>query len=321
MIFLPKIVWAWGSVGHRTVGTVAERFLSPAVQRELAKYLQEESLGEVSNWADSIKATPEIWGHSKWYHFESVPDGSTYLKSKKAMAPDERKLGGTIEALLEAQRIFLSSKTTRTEKTNALKFIVHFIGDIHQPLHSGRPEDNGGNKIPIKWNDHNTNLHAVWDTYIIQEAYEEISKAQAKQISDEDYADHLLDKFAGVSPGKFDDFNAWLVEAISYRSAAYQYKDESAKAYTRRFIHAVDSQIYRAGVRLAAVLTRLVKQQGPTSTQMNLRSAIESISGPLSSFIFLRPQKNQDSKGYIQPNLFETEVSCDPFSGWAKLQQ
>lgn len=317
LILLPQVVYGWGTVGHRTVGTVAEKLLTPAVNREIQKHLQGDRLADVANWADSLKANPSDWNHTKAYHFESVPDGMTYLQSKKAMTPEEKRQGGTIEALLEAQSIFLSAKTSSLEKSNALKFIVHFVGDIHQPLHSGRPEDNGGNKIPIKWNGRNTNLHAVWDSYIIQEAYEEFSRAQqAPQISDEDYADYLIDKFSGSpAPTKLDDFNHWLDESISYRAAAYDYKNLSETAYTRKFIPVVDSRIYRAGYRLAAVLHRLMKKQAPTANQMSLRSALEKISGPLKSFIFLKPQRmNSGSKGYTPQDLTVSESWCAPFS-------
>lgn len=317
-LFLPQIVWAWGALGHRTVGSVAEEFLSPSLKREISKYLHEESLAEAATWADEIKAKPAQWSHTNAYHFESVPDGKSYLQSKKSMSVSERKQGGTIEALLEAQRVFLSPGSTHQQKTLALKFIVHFVGDIHQPLHSGRPEDSGGNKIPIRWNGQSTNLHAVWDTLILQEAYQDISRGQDHFISDKEYAQYLIEKYIDGTPVKnLDDFNGWLAESISYRVSIYRYKDESESAYTRRFISVVDSRIYKAGVRLASVLTRLLKKQAPTRPQMNLRLALEKLSGPLKTYIFLRPRSHRETKESLE--FQGGNPACSAFCEWAPL--
>jgi hypothetical protein len=240
------------------------------------------------------------------------------------MTTDERAHGGTIEALLEAEKVFLSDTSTETQKSYAIKFIIHFIGDIHQPLHTGRPEDQGGNKVPKKWHGNQTNLHAVWDSYLISEAYQKNLwdyDNNDKTISEEDYADYLLEKFDGVSfPVLNGDFEAWLRESMSYRDAAYRYKDETEKEYTRRFIGVVDSRIYKAGVRLAATLKMLLNGVGPTDAQMNLRRAIERITGPLKNIIFLRPKSQQHLiKDCTAQENCEKQGKMDPLTTWIRM--
>ncbi|MEZ0392588.1 MAG: S1/P1 nuclease [Pseudobdellovibrionaceae bacterium] len=314
-ILLPQITWAWGMLGHRTIASVAEKLLAPSVKIELRKYFPAgENLADSAYWADSLKANPALWGHTTSYHFEQIPDGKTYFQSLKIQSAEERKKGGTVEALIEAQNVFLSA-TPAAEKTNALKFLIHFVGDIHQPLHSGRPEDNGGNKIPVNWHGTQTNLHSVWDTLLINEAYNEAMQIrESKSFTDETYAEFLIEKFSNSSsPQNKDDFEAWLKESMALRKDAYVYKDESEKQYTQRFTHVVDAQIYKAGVRLAAVLTRLTKGQTPTATQMNLQTAIEKITGPLKSFISLRPRAQLTSEEKtLAPDSSENAELCNP---------
>lgn len=285
--------WAWGPVGHRTVANIAETFLSTSDRQILNKYLKGASLADVSTWADTIKDKPATWKQTFSYHYESVADNQTYLQSLSAQTEEERKNGGAIAGILEAERMFRDPRSKPEQKNVALKFLIHFVGDMHQPFHSGRPEDRGGNEVQRKWHTKATNLHAIWDVLILEEAYAEVArkKPSSKKVDEEAYVEHLTEKFLGRPlPGQADDMDLWINESMLIRDDAYKFCEEDEEAYTRRFVGAVDERIFTGGVRLAAMLSKLVRQESDSQVELGFRKAIESILGPLEGIIDLNPK-------------------------------
>jgi hypothetical protein len=284
--------FCWGPVGHRTVADVAESFLSASDRQILSKYLQGASLADVSTWADTIKDKPAVWSQTFSYHYESVDDRQTYLQSLTTMKEEEQKNGGAVAGILEAERIFRDPKSKADQKNVALKFLIHFVGDLHQPFHTGRPEDRGGNLVLRKWHNKATNLHAIWDVLILEEAYGKTQrKKQDSKIDDAAYAESLTTKFLGQPlPGQPDDMNEWINESLIIRDAAYKAWDEDETTYTQQFIHSVDERIFTGGVRLAAILSSLVHDESESQLQLGFRKAIEDILGPLEGIINLNPK-------------------------------
>jgi len=311
-IILSQASWGWGPTGHRTVGTVAENFLTSSTKQVLNQYLGGQNLADVSTWADEIKSKPQVWDQTFPYHFESVSDGQTYLQSLNGRTQDEISKGGLVAALLEAQRVFRAPNSKPADKANALKFIVHFVGDIHQPLHSGRPEDRGGNLILRKWHNQSTNLHAIWDVLIIDEAYASQTrngshKPSKPKVDNVVYAADLMQKYQGQHvAGAVDDIDGWLKESIDLRAAAYEYKDESEEAYTARFIDTVDQRIYDGGVRLAALLTSLAGDEAASQMELGFRASIESLLGPLKDIINLSPKGGGAKRSLHSEQSLET---------------
>ncbi len=295
-----QTVFAWGPVGHRTVANIADQFLTPATKQVLSKYLNGTSLADASVWADQIRDKPAVWSATYDYHFESISDNQTYIDSLKAKKPEDIKNGGLVAALLESKRIFKNPAAKPEDRNIALKFLIHFVGDIHQPLHSGRPEDRGGNAIQRKWNGRSSNLHAIWDAGILDVAYgkglpteSELTRAGKKpQIDDEMFAQFLIDKYQGKGalPHAANDVNGWVIESMPLRDMAYEYKEESDASYTDLFVEDVDQRIYYGGVRLAAVLTSLVKNETDSQLELGFRKAIEDILGPLDQIIDFAPK-------------------------------
>lgn len=294
--------WGWGSLAHKASAKIAWNFLDTPTQAKVTEILNGGTISEASVWPDAARANPE-WKFTLWYHFEKAPDNYTYLDNLRRQDDKTRKLGGLLEALYIAEDTLKDPAVTKTDKENALKFVVHFIGDIHQPLHTGRIEDNSGNKIPIKWLGLDTNLHSVWDSQMIYLAYKtqfaqanigSDMESSADPLADQSqiYADLLLTKFKDFkpTPNLFVRYDDWMHESMLPRTDAYNYKDESEQNYTNRFINIVDQRVYLAGLRIAYMMRRLVHLEKPTEPIAALRQAIISIVGNFSDFVSLKPK-------------------------------
>jgi hypothetical protein len=126
LVMMMSHVYAWGPSGHKIVAQIAQDKLSPNAQRSIEKLLPGQDLAGIANWADSIKSNPE-WIHTKSWHYVDIPDEADYQTTQHD--PE----GDVVSAITEMVKILKNTSCTDVEKQNALKFIVHFVGDIHQP--------------------------------------------------------------------------------------------------------------------------------------------------------------------------------------------
>lgn len=307
---MPTQAWSWGALGHKAAARIAWAYLDQQTQNEVTTILNGGNIADAAMWADAARAKPE-WKFTIWYHFEKAPDNYTYLDNLKRQDDKHRKLGGLIEALYIAEDTLKDPNATRIDQENALKFAIHFIGDIHQPLHTGRVEDNSGNKIPIKWLGFDTNLHSVWDSQMIYLAYKNQFVNTAADHS-QVYADILLNKFKDImpTPGLFVRYDDWMHESMVPRADAYTYKDESEQAYTNRFIDIVDKRIFMAGLRIAFAIKRYTSNKAVTEYAdpiETLRKAIVNIVGDFTEFVSLKPKFNLEppiTNGYRGSNRY-----------------
>ena len=157
---------AWKETGHRVVARVAEAHLSPEARRAVQALLRPgETLRSASTWADDFVARPEGRATACW-HVVLLPKG--------AREYDERRdcpKGCCIVRAIEVQRTRLEDKSQPLgERRRALRFLVHLVADIHQPLHAGRREDGGGGEISVRFFGSTANLHWVWDSGLIERA-------------------------------------------------------------------------------------------------------------------------------------------------------
>ena len=236
----------WSKTGHRVVGEVAEQHLSKKAKRAIESLLDGESLAAVANFGDEIKSDRAYRKFSAW-HYVNIPFGKTYAEIEK------NEYGDLVQGVNTCLEIIKNEKSSKEDKAFYLKFLVHLIGDLHQPMHVGRGEDKGGNDIQLQWFGSGTNLHRVWDSNMINEngmsftelatEYPEMSKEQIKFLQSGSLLDwveesHLLAEkvYASVEPG----------EKLSYRYS-YDWWDTAA------------DQLQKGGVRLAAVLNEAFK--------------------------------------------------------------
>ena len=247
---------AWGPDGHRIVARIALAHLTPQARQQVDWLLDGETQDfvEASNWADRVRPDrPETYN----WHFVDVPYGiDRYDPARDCPASDR---GDCVLAALDRfSRMLADRSASRLDRAEALKFIIHFVGDLHQPLHAITNNDRGGNDVPVDvGGDEPSNLHAVWDRAIVAR----------RELSNEAYASRLLDELARapMAPGPVDP-RAWALESHARAEAVvYQYPEfvkgtpptapiRLTEAYWQRAAAVVDEQLKLGGVRLAAML-------------------------------------------------------------------
>jgi hypothetical protein len=244
-------VLAWGPDGHKIVAKIAEDQLSPKAKAAVQKLLGGSSLPDVAIWADTIKGQTE-WAHTKSWHFVDIPDETDY-----ASIPHTAD-GDVITAITQNVADLKSASASVEDKKNALMFLVHFVGDMHQPLHVGRPDDRGGNSITIKFDNKSTNLHALWDSGLIKQ----------KGVDYETYA-RELEKQKAFDTAPYDiaefQFSAVIAEDMALRAQIYQFHAVSDgpivldAGYLKRNVASLESRLLLGGNRLAGILNSVYK--------------------------------------------------------------
>ncbi|MBK5210458.1 MAG: S1/P1 nuclease [Flavobacteriaceae bacterium] len=234
----------WGQTGHRTIGKIAENYLEAKTKREISKILDGQSLALVSTFGDDIKSDKRYKDFYSW-HYVNMPFGVKYEDSEKNPNGD---LGTGIE---KCKSVILDKNASKDDKAFYLKLLVHFIGDLHQPMHVGRAEDKGGNTIQVQWFNDGTNLHSVWDSKMIdsfQMTYTEMA-ANADKISKE--------QVKYLQQGTIAD---WANETQTFAIKAYASTEVGEKLsynYMYENFGLVRSQLQKGGIRLAKVLNDL----------------------------------------------------------------
>lgn len=235
---------AFGRTGHRVVAELASRHMLPSALKEADRLLDGRSLAMVANWADEIRDLKE-WKHTFWWHFVNVDNFQTYKTASK------NPNGDIHQSILKFQEVLKTSKSD-SDKAIALKWLIHLVGDLHQPLHVGKSADQGGNKIQVNWMGRPTNLHRVWDEHLVLE--QELSFTEMSDFLNFYESDEILQWQA-------DDVMVWLKESYDLREVAYKLGNRSLSyEYYGRCVPIVNRRLRQAGIRLAAVLNRLLKQ-------------------------------------------------------------
>ncbi|KAJ2968795.1 hypothetical protein NQ176_g9006 [Zarea fungicola] len=159
---------AWGSLGHITTAYVAGHFISNTTEsylKDLLKRTDDDYLASIASWADSIRYTK--WGRfTSTFHFIDAHDNPPH-SCNVDLERDCKRTGCVISALSNYTEQAFDRTLPAWRRAQAAKFVVHFVGDLHQPLHN---EDiaKGGNGIHVLWDGHEYNLHHVWDSSILE---------------------------------------------------------------------------------------------------------------------------------------------------------
>jgi hypothetical protein len=250
VVALPRPALSWGPIGHRVVGRVAEHHLSEVAARGVAAILGAETLAQASTWPDEIRTDP-AWDTAKPWHFISIDDGETYATTAKSPG------GDVVEAIERFTQVLRDQQAAVARKVVALRFLVHFVGDLHQPLHAGRRADSGGNAIKVTWFNEETNLHAVWDDKII-----EAEKLSFSELAD--FIDHPTpDEIRAWQNGVPAD---WAQESAALRAQVYQLPGDKKLSYLYAYQNAplVKRRLLQAGVRLAWILNTVFNDPNPS---------------------------------------------------------
>lgn len=231
----------WGKNGHRATGEIAEKHLSRKTKKCIDKLLKGESLAFVSTYADEIKSDRKYNKYYSW-HYVNMDLNQTYEEA------DKNPQGDLVTGIDTCISVLKNKNSTEEDKVFHLKLLIHFIGDLHQPLHIGRSKDKGGNTIQVQWFGEGTNLHKVWDEQMIETwemSYLELAN-NAKNLS--------KNQVKSIEKGSIID---WVNESHKLTKEVYS----SAKVgenlryrYSYNHFGTVRNQLQKGGIRLAKVL-------------------------------------------------------------------
>ena len=241
--------FSWGLTGHRIIGEIAQNHLSKNAQKELKKIIGKETLAWWSNWPDFIKSDTS-WKHAEAWHYVNVTPGMTkdsFVAALKAL-PGKSLYSQLYETMAQLKDRNLS----REQRQIALRFLVHLVGDLHQPLHVGHAADLGGNRIVVYWFDRKVNLHSLWDTWLVDN----------QQYSYSEYA-RLLDiasdeQLKAWRAGSIED---WLYESHLLAEKIYasaKMEEKLGYRYNFQYVKMMEEQLLKGGVRLAALLNQVL---------------------------------------------------------------
>ena len=250
---------AWGTDGHRIVGEIARQNLTPAAAAGVRALLAEDdeayrTLAGAALWADDTKSD-----ETRTWHYINLPRNARKEQIKQFCGQPHWCV---TQAIQHFDRL-LTSDADAIAKRDALKYLVHFVGDLHQPLHAGSQRDAGGNAVRVTFFGRDTragdvpyNLHAVWDTSIIRR---EIGREHTDWRH---YADALAAAVTAEERREWTRRGAddWTLESSRLAfSAAYTAPENIEGRYYENSVGVIEKQLQRAGIRLAALLNRAME--------------------------------------------------------------
>ena len=252
--------FGWSKQGHQLVGELAQRELTPTALAEVNRLLAGEpvpTLAGVSTWADEIRAESRRGGHalgelsSRW-HYVNFPDKGCAYEAQRD-CPD----GDCVIGAISAQAAVLADRTRSDEdRRNALKFVVHFIGDAHQPMHAGLASDRGGNNFQLNYrgkgapDGQGTNLHGTWDYWLLQSA----------GLDNASYVHKLAQLSLPVDTtfGSADPALAWTLESCALIGSEALYPTGRRRVITDAYLDqhrpTAERRVRQAGDRLATLV-------------------------------------------------------------------
>ena len=234
--------YAWGPEGQMVVASVAEKHLSSTAGVKIKSIIQNSSLADLATWADDARRLPE-WNYTGSWHYIDVP-----VSRKGSLTAD---VPNDVREAIYFSVEKLSSDLQSGEKLVWLKFLIHFMGDIHQPMHVGNPDDRGGNLTTVSYKGKKFNLHALWDGAFIKEQNLGVKLYVEKLLAQSRPRDTLREIF---NP------DIVIEENLRHRDFLYSFSNsEIDKIYAKRALDLTEERLWTGGLRLAAVLNEIFK--------------------------------------------------------------
>lgn len=253
---------ALGKLGHRVVGELAEPQLKAEAKAAVADLLSgepEPSLAGVANWADELRGNDPVLGKrsAPWHYLNFArPKSGQALTSCHYLAERDCPNGNCVVAAIQQQLHVLADRSQpRQTRQQALKFVVHFVADVHQPLHAGYGDDKGGNTYQLRYRGEGTNLHGVWDYWLLNTAGFSDAKA---------YADALRTRPAlpaDATSAQPDRVARWAEESCRVVGSPgfYPAKGKLDEGYVERQRPVLETRLREAGDRLARLLNESLR--------------------------------------------------------------
>jgi hypothetical protein len=245
----PGAAGAFGPDGHRIAGLLAEPRLCAAARAEVAVIGGGQSLAELGVWADVVRKERR---ESAPWHYVNIADSAPGAEATAVAAFRHPPEGDALEAIARFRAQLADRSRPAAERLDALRFLVHFVVDVHQPLHVGRADDRGGNDVHVRYTGTVVNLHRFWDTDVIE----------LRGVSARRYARMLAARVdaAAASGGPLE----WAAESLALRSTVYEFHGGNGSqpivldaGYIARAQRVTDERLVRAGARLAATVNAI----------------------------------------------------------------
>lgn len=245
LAYVPLQVKAWGMLGHRIVGQVADAYLKPKTKKAIEAIMAGESLAMSANWGDFIKSD-STYNYMYNWHFVNLPAGLdkdgifNYLETEKGP--------NVFNKIPDMIAILKDNNSSLDKKKFAIRMLVHMVGDLHQPMHTARKDDLGGNRVQLTWFGEKSNLHKVWDESLID--YQQLSYTEYATAINHPSAVQLVNwQNSGLKEATYESYeicnkiydNLKPEAKLSYR-------------YNFEWIDTLNQQMLKGGVRLAKVL-------------------------------------------------------------------
>jgi hypothetical protein len=236
---------AWDVTGHRVIADIAYKNLSCKARRGVDKILGKKGIIFESSWADGVR-NEKGYEYSYPWHYQNLKDSMNADDLKNLLANPQNEG----DHLFYAIKLMTERLKKNKKDAEALKFLVHFVGDLHQPMHLGRATDRGGNSVMLTWFGSQVNLHALWDSYLIDRqklSYTEMSEMLQKKY----YAERKKFKNASIESS--------VMAVYDLRTQLYATDMNVTKNYLYAYIFTAqhNEMLYRAGMQLARILNEI----------------------------------------------------------------
>ncbi len=247
----PNHAFAWGVEGHVVVANIAEAYLTPTAKSNVQQLLNAvgaSHMADVASWADQVRSSrPET---APW-HFVDIPVSANAYNPNRDCANDD-----CVVARIDLFWDQLQNATTLNDQVEALEFLIHFIGDVHQPLHSADNNDRGGNSVKVSNYPSNANLHRLWDTDFIAADTNDATLLTNKLLASITQAN--INAWAQGGSEDWANEAHSLAQSVAYAPLPNSLKVTISASYARSAQAAAELQLKRAGIRLAAVLNAVL---------------------------------------------------------------
>jgi hypothetical protein len=253
LLAFPLPAYAWGPEGHEVIARIAADNLSPAAHLRISQLLGGDAPALMvldSNWADEIRADrPQT---TNW-HFVNIEIGSKGYDSRRDCPHDDC----VVAQINRDLAVLRDPKAQHLAKVEALRFLIHFVGDLHQPLHAADRRDKGGNNLIVMLNGKRSNLHRVWDEDLVK-ALGPDSGAVAGSI-EAGLAPQDKTKMAAGTPVDWANESFSVAVKEIYARIPSRGPVRLPRDYMKRETAAVRQQLARAGIRLAVLLNQIYR--------------------------------------------------------------
>jgi len=250
-LWIAAPAWGWGRLGHRVAGRIAEDRLTPAALKAVRAILEPgESLADVSSWADDYRRDHR---ETATWHYVNVPITESRYDPRFAA-----KEGGVVGKVEDFRKILADPGLPRDERAKALKFLAHFVQDMHQPVHVGHRDDKGGNDLQVQFFGEGSNLHRVWDSGLLERP--DRPEAEWVRRLEGRITPELAAAWSREAPAD------WADESLEAAKVAYRTPGSVAplkagarldQAYLDANLPTAERRVTQAGVRLAYLLNAI----------------------------------------------------------------